>query len=136
MSQSGKAKELNGGVTTPSRRGFVAALAAGLGVPLNLISHGDLLAAEPPNCSKAGDAFVPVPEVVSKGNKLAANMTVRSAEKSVATIAGQGYQCRSMKLRYYEVQEAGSSTRYPANPALPGPGPTFRLKVGDQVQIK
>src|ERR1044072_2422343 len=108
MSELGSTKQTNSVITAPSRRGFVATLAAALGVSL------DLIGADPPNCAKPGDPFTPVPELISKNKKLAATMTVKSAEKSVATIAGQGYQCRAMKLRYYEGQEAGNAaTKFP-----------------------
>lgn len=127
------------GHIVPSRRHFVAsALAAALGISLaDVIGPSGLSAATPPDCAKVGDPFVPVVEFVSKNKKLSVNMAVKATEKSVATIAGQGYQCRSMKLRYYEGQDLNNpSAKWPVNPVLPGPGPTLRMRVGDQVQVK
>ena len=73
-------------------------------------------------------------EFSSKGTKnLKVNMTVKATEKSIATIAGQGYQCRSMKVRYYEGESGG--VKAPANPVLPGPGPTLRMRVGDRLVV-
>jgi FtsP/CotA-like multicopper oxidase with cupredoxin domain len=132
-------KQNNSPAPDPSRRGFLAsALATALGVSLaDLISPVELGAAAPPDCSKAGDAFVPVLEFVSKNGKLAARMTVKATEKSIATIAGQGYQCRPMKVRYYEGEDLNNPAgKWPVNPVLPGPGPTLRMRVGDQVQIR
>ncbi len=122
---------------TPSRRGFIAsALAAALGISLaDVIGPGELIAA-PAGCSTPGDAFVPVGEIVSKNNKLAATMTVKSIEKTIATIADAGYQCRTMKVRYYEgVDLNNPKMKWPAIPTAPGPGPTLRLRVGDQVHV-
>src|SRR5436190_7745082 len=112
-------KQNNSPAPDPSRRGFLAsALATALGVSLaDLISPGELLAAPPPDCSKAGDAFVPVLEFVSKNGKLAANLTVKAIEKSIATIAGQGYQCRAMKVRYYQGEDVNNPAgKWPVNP--------------------
>lgn len=121
-----------------SRRRFLAsAVAAALGVTLADVLHpGDLFAALP-GCSKAGDAFVPVAEFLSKSGELSVGLTVKAAEKNIATIAGQGYQCRPMKLRYYEGEHTASTLqRWPLNPQLPGPGPTLRMRVGDHVTVK
>ena len=127
-------------VATPaSRRQFLASvLATALGISLAEVLGAELEAApqaQPPNCSRQGDAFVPVREFVSKNKQFAANMTVKSAEKSVATIAGQGYQCRSMKVRYYEGVDLNGAGKWPVNPVLPGPGPTLRVRVGDHVKV-
>ena len=130
----------NGGAEiTPSRRRFVAsALAAALGISLaDVMGPGELIAAPAPGCSTSGEAFVPVGEIVSKNNKLAATMTVKSIEKTIATIADAGYQCRTMKVRYYEgVDLNNPSMKWPVKPTVPGPGPTLRLKVGDQVYVR
>lgn len=123
---------------TPSRRRFIAsALAAALGISLaDVIGPGELIAA-PAGCSTPGQTFVPVGEIVSKNNKLSATMTVKAMEKSVATIADAGYQCRTMKLRYYEgVDLNNPKMKWPANATTPGPGPTLRLRVGDQVHVR
>ena len=123
----------------PSRRHFLAStLATALGVSLaDVLGPLDMLAQTPPNCSTAGAAFVPVVEFVSKNKKLLVEMSVKATEKSVATIAGQGYQCRSMKVRYYEGQDLNNpSSKWPVNPVLPGPGPTLRMRVGDGVDVK
>jgi FtsP/CotA-like multicopper oxidase with cupredoxin domain len=123
-----------------SRRRFIAsALTTAAGVTIaDLVQPGGLLAQVAPlACSQAGDPFVPVGEFRSKGKKLAVNMAVRGATKTVATIAGQGYQCKSMRLRYFAAQEAGpGGASWPVNPSLPGPGPTLRMRVGDAVEIK
>ena len=109
----------NGGAEiTPSRRRFVAsALAAALGISLaDVMGPGELIAAPAPGCSTSGEAFVPVGEIVSKNNKLAATMTVKSIEKTIATIADAGYQCRTMKVRYYEgVDLNNPSMKWPVN---------------------
>ena len=123
----------------PSRRRFIAsALTTALGVSIaDMVQPRGLWAQAPPsNCSKAGDPFVPVREFRSKNKKLAVDMTVKGTTKTVATIAGQGYQCKSMRLRYYAAQEAvPGGAKWPENLALPGPGPTLRMRVGDQVEI-
>ena len=63
-------------------------------------------------------------------------MTVNGTTKNVATISGQGYQCCPMRLRYYAAQErAKGGAKWPENLALPGPGPTLRMRVGDEVDI-
>jgi FtsP/CotA-like multicopper oxidase with cupredoxin domain len=123
----------------PSRRRFIAsAFAAALGVSLAEILDPAQLSAAPqpaPTCSKAGDAFVPVREFASKNKVLNVNMTVKSAQKTIATIAGQGYQCRTMKVRYYEGLDNNGGGTWPVNPVLPGPGPTLRMRVGDHVLV-
>jgi len=128
----------------PSRRRFIAsALSTALGVsiadmvrPCELWAQACTNKPGQPNCSNPGDPFKPVREFRSKNKKLAVDMTVTGGWKSVATIAGQGYQCCPMKLRYYAGQERGEGgAKWPENPALPGPGPTLRMRVGDSVDI-
>ena len=129
--------------TVPSRRRFIAsALTTALGVSIaDMVRPCELWAQctnKPgkPNCSNPGDAFKPVGEFRSKNKELAVDMTVTGGWKSVATIAGQGYQCCPMKLRYYAAQErVQGGAKWPENPALPGPGPTLRMRVGDTVHI-
>jgi FtsP/CotA-like multicopper oxidase with cupredoxin domain len=140
MNDEGAIVPSNRTPTAPSsRRRFIAsAFAAALGVSLaEVLDPAELAAAPqaPPSCSKAGDAFVPVHEFVSKNKLLNVNMTVKSAEKSIATIAGQGYQCRSMKVRYYEGHDLNGGGTWPTNPILPGPGPTLRIHPGDRVKV-
>jgi FtsP/CotA-like multicopper oxidase with cupredoxin domain len=128
----------------PSRRRFIAsALTTALGASIADIVQPCRLWAQActnkpgqPNCSNPGDPFKSVGEFRSKNKKLAVDMTVTGGWKSVATIAGQGYQCCPMKLRYYAAQERGNGgAKWPENPALPGPGPTLRMRVGDTVDI-
>src|SRR5271166_1482274 len=128
----------------PSRRRFIAsALTTALGVsiadlvqPCGLWAQACTNKPGQPNCSNPGDLFVPVREFRSKDKKLAVDMTVKGTTKSVATISGQGYQCCPMRLRYYEAQErVKGGAKWPENPALPGPGPTLRMRVGDTVDI-
>ncbi len=126
----------NAAEPVPSRRRFIAsAIAAALGVSLADVIHPEELMAALPACSTQGQAFVPVGEFVSKNKKLSANLTVKSAEKNIATIADAGYQCRSMKVRYYAGADLNSSAKWPPDPGLPGPGPTLRMRIGDQVHI-
>ncbi len=126
-------KKQTAGFPSSRRQFMLTALAAALGVTVAEIEPA-LLDAAPPNCAQPGDAFVPVVEFSSKGTRnLHVNMAVKATEKSIATIAGQGYQCRSMKVRYYEGESGG--VRVPQNPALPGPGPTLRLRVGDRLVV-
>ncbi len=136
MNEIATTMKRDGAPTISSRRRFIASMvAAALGVTVaDVLGSGELRAA-PVGCSTAGDAFVPVGEFPSKNKRLAVNMTVRSTEKSIATIAGQGYQCRQMKVRYYDAQDLNTSSKWPKNPALPGPGPTLRMRVGDQVHV-
>ena len=127
----------------PSRRRFIAsALTSALGVsiadivqPYGLWAQACTNKPGQPNCSNSGDPFKPVREFRSKNKKLAVDMTVTGGWKNVATISGQGYQCCPMKLRYYAAQERGGGAKWPENPALPGPGPTLRMRVGDTVDI-
>jgi len=122
----------------PSRRRFLAsAIASALGIAVaDVLNPADLLAALP-GCSTAGDAFVPVTEFLSKGGKLNVSLTVRAGQKNIATIAGQGYQCRAMTIRYYEGQDLNDpAKKWPPNAQLPGPGPTMRMRVGDHVTVK
>ena len=142
-SESNSLKEDPSGIA-PSRRRFIAsALTSALGVSIaDLVRPCELWAQActnkpgQPNCSQVGDLFVPVREFRSKNKKLAVDMTVKGTTKSVATISGQGYQCCPMRLRYYEAQERGNGgAKWPENPALPGPGPTLRMRVGDAVDI-
>jgi len=137
-SESNALNEGNAG-NAPSRRRFIAsALTTALGATIaDMVQPRGLWAqAANSNCSQAGDKFVPVREFRSKDKKLAVNMTVKGTTKTVATIAGQGYQCKSMRLRYYEAQEAvPGGAKWPENLALPGPGPTLRMRVGDEVKI-
>ena len=93
----------------PSRRRFVLsamASAFGLSVADLLVRPGSNAAAQPPpaGCSQQFDKFVPVAEFKSQNKTLALTMTVKGTTRNVATIAGQGYQCRSMRLRYYDAQ--------------------------------
>jgi FtsP/CotA-like multicopper oxidase with cupredoxin domain len=126
--------------TVPSRRRFMAsALASAIGLSLADVTQVDELAAAPqalpPSCSKVGDPFAAVREFASKNKALSVNMTVKATTRNVATIADQGYQCRSMKLRYYEAQEAAGGVKWPEVASRLGPGPTFRVRVGDTVKI-
>ena len=141
-SESNALKEDTAG-TAPSRRRFIAsALTTALGVSIaDLVQPCGLWAQAcsnkpgQPNCSNPGDPFKPVREFQSKNKELAVEMTVTGGWKSVATIAGQGYQCCPMKLRYYAAREVATGAKWPENPALPGPGPTLRMRVGDTVKI-
>ncbi len=141
MSEIAKTTEEEAAATPPSRRRFIQSLVAtALGVSLADVGDtGEFRAAAqtPPGCSMAGDAFVPVGELVSNNGLLNVDLTVKVGDKSVATIAGQGYQCRTMKLRYYEGQYHASAkpSKWPVNPVHPGPGPTLRMRVGDKVQV-
>ena len=142
--------------SAPSRRRFVAsALAAALGLSLADVMSSDELDAAPQDPSTCQpipqfQPFVPVAEFVShKTNKPDANldvkMTVKGGWKYVTTIAGQGLQCKPMRLRYYEGSYANNAAlKYPPNPklvtwppnaTLPGPGPTFRVRVGDRIKV-
>ncbi|HEY6343891.1 MAG TPA: multicopper oxidase domain-containing protein [Bryobacteraceae bacterium] len=126
----------------PSRRRFMlSAIASAFG-----LSVADLLfylrnpaaaQAPPPGCSQSFEKFVPVAEFLSQNKKLALTMTVKGTTRNVATIAGQGYQCKSMRLRYYDAQVGipGNGAKWPENASRPGPGPTLRMRVGDTVQI-
>jgi FtsP/CotA-like multicopper oxidase with cupredoxin domain len=119
-------------VTT--RRRFVAsAAAAALGA--SFAKALDAAPQTPPNCSKAGDPFVPVREFPSRNRLLNVSLSVKNTDKSIATIAGQGYQCRTMKVRYYEGLDLNGGATWPLNPVLPGPGPTLRMRVGDRVKV-
>ena len=89
----------------------------------------------PTNCSVPGSAFVPVTEFVSKNGKLDANITVGVAWRSVAVVAGQGYQCKATRVRYYEGHDLNNGKKWPANVHVPGPGPTLRARVGDDISI-
>jgi FtsP/CotA-like multicopper oxidase with cupredoxin domain len=142
--------------TNPSRRGFCASALAALGVSLADVISPEQLEAAPQDTSVCTPTpqfqpFVPVAEFVrhpaanpSDAN-LDVNMTVKAAWRNVTTISGQGPQCKRMKLRYYEGRYANNSalkwapnpalSKWPASPDLPGPGPTFRLRVGDRVRI-
>ena len=141
-SESNALKEDTVGIA-PSRRRFIAsALTTALGVSIADMVHPCGLWAQTctnkpgqPNCSNSGDPFAPVREYRSKNKLLAVDMTVTGGWKNVATISGQGYQCCPMKLRYYAAQERGGGAKWPENPALPGPGPTLRMRVGDTVDI-
>jgi FtsP/CotA-like multicopper oxidase with cupredoxin domain len=139
MNSESNASNENTAHNAPSRRRFIAsALTTALGASIaDMIQPRGLWAqVAPANCSKAGEPFVPVREFRSKNKKLAVDMTVKGTTKTVATIAGQGYQCKSMRLRYYAAQEAvPGGAKWPENPALPGPGPTLRMRVGDEVKI-
>ena len=147
----------DGDATTPSRRRFVAsALAAALGVSLADVIGPEELGAAPQAapqaarqpatnyCSTQFNAFVPVGELVRDPKTgpdgkpgLNIDMTVKWAVKSAATIAGEEYKCQPMTLRYFEGHYHGnpSGSKWPTNPALPGPGPTLRVRVGDRVQV-
>jgi FtsP/CotA-like multicopper oxidase with cupredoxin domain len=158
MSENAIIKAADDADVTPSRRRFVAsALAAALGLSLADVLGPEELEASPqspPVCPSIGQQFqpfVPVAEFVSHKTSnpadpnLSVNMTVKTAWKYVTTIAGQGLQCNPMKLRYYEGQYAKKSPLayppnpklaiWPANPSLPGPGPTFRVRIGDRIQV-
>lgn len=128
---------------TPSRRRFMLsamASAFGLSVADLLVTPGSNAAAQPPpaGCSQQFEKFAPVAEFRSQNKKLAVTMTVRGTTRNVATIAGQGYQCRSMRLRYYDAQVGIPPTgaKWPESAGRPGPGPTLRMQVGDNVQVK
>jgi FtsP/CotA-like multicopper oxidase with cupredoxin domain len=144
---------------TPSRRRFVAsALAAALGVSLaDVMGPGELGAApaDPTACPTIPPAyqpFVPVGELIrhattapSEAN-LDIAMTVKGGWRYVTTIAGQGPQCKPMKLRYYEGHYMNNAAlqyppkagllKWPATHELPGPGPTMRVRVGDRVRVR
>jgi len=162
MNEIATVKENEATPAAPSRRRFFAsALAAALGVSLaDVIGPGELDAAPPgpsacpstcPTTPPAGQPFVPVAEFVrhSTANpsevNLDVDMTVKAGCKYVTTIGGQGLQCQPMGLRYYEGRYANNSALkwppkpalsiWPANPELPGPGPTFRVRIGDRVRI-
>jgi FtsP/CotA-like multicopper oxidase with cupredoxin domain len=79
--------------------------------------------------------FTPVAEFASKSGKLNANITVGVAWRNVAVIADTGYQCNASRLRYYEGLDLNSGKKWPVNRHLPGPGPTLRARVGDEISI-
>ena len=85
---------------------MASALAAALGPALLGVGSSPRWQRTRLPAPKPATAFVPVLEFVSKNKKLSANLAVVAREKSIATIAGQGYQCRSMKVRYYEGYDA------------------------------
>jgi FtsP/CotA-like multicopper oxidase with cupredoxin domain len=134
-SESKDLKDDNAGNASSRRRFIASALTTALGASIADMVQPRALWAQA-GCSKQGDPFVPVREFRSKNKKLTAGMTVKGTTKTVATMAGQGYQCKSMRLRYYAAQEAGpGGAKWPENPALPDPGPTLRMRVGDEVRI-
>jgi FtsP/CotA-like multicopper oxidase with cupredoxin domain len=89
----------------------------------------------PHNRPVAGSPFVPVAEFASCIGKLDVNITVSVAWRDVAVFAEAGYRCDPRKLRYYEGTDLNSGKKWPANPRMPGPGPTLRARVGDDVSI-
>ncbi|HEV8042582.1 MAG TPA: multicopper oxidase domain-containing protein [Bryobacteraceae bacterium] len=121
-----------------TRRGFLGGALASAVSGLALTDWlSSILSAQPtpPDCSKPGDPFVPVVEFVSKNGKLEANFTVTQAVRSVAVIAQAGYQCRPMKVRYYEGAQPATGAKWPHNPHIPGPGPVLRAQIGDEIAI-
>jgi FtsP/CotA-like multicopper oxidase with cupredoxin domain len=140
MSSSSRVRKSQSSGIGPSRRRFMAStLAAAFGVSLaEIIGPGEFAAsaqAVPAGCSVAGQAFKPVAEFLSKNKKLWVNLVVKGGTKSVATIAGQGYQCKSMRLRYYDATDRNGSGKWPVDATLPGPGPVLRMRVGDTVEV-
>jgi FtsP/CotA-like multicopper oxidase with cupredoxin domain len=80
-----------------------------------------------------------VGEITSTKDALQAVITVRNRLQDVPT--GSGQSTAAMMLRYFEGHRPDGSQQWPPgcsvagqNPA-PGPGPTLRCKLGDQVQI-
>jgi FtsP/CotA-like multicopper oxidase with cupredoxin domain len=125
---------------TPSRRRFMAsALATALGVSLaDILGPGEFAASAqtpPPGCAVPGEAFLPVTEFRSKNKNLTVNMAVKGATRSVSAIAAAGYQCKPMRLRYYEATDVTGGGKWPRNPNVPVPGPVLRVRVGDTVQV-
>jgi FtsP/CotA-like multicopper oxidase with cupredoxin domain len=123
----------------PTRRRFIAsAVAAALGVSLSAVLDAPALDAAPqtsPGCGVSGQPFVPVAEFVSRDNSLNATLHVKGANKMVANIGNQGYQCSPLRLRYYEGQQDGKGPVWPPSPSQASPGPTFRARIGDKVAI-
>ncbi|MEA2719499.1 MAG: hypothetical protein QOJ39_1363, partial [Candidatus Eremiobacteraeota bacterium] len=81
-------------------------------------------------------------EITSEGGKLRAVITVKNAKRTVPTPAPANLTATdTMMLRYFDGHRPDGSQQWPPNvraktgyPA-PGPGPTLRAKLGDQVQI-
>jgi FtsP/CotA-like multicopper oxidase with cupredoxin domain len=118
-----------------ARRRFLRqALAAASGVALAELLPFSFTegSAQQLQCSP-GQPLVPIGEITSNGNTLQAVLKVVNGARQVPTVNGN----KNVMLRYYSGYNSMHNTQgWPPNNRLaPGPGPTFRCKLGDQVQI-
>jgi FtsP/CotA-like multicopper oxidase with cupredoxin domain len=118
-----------------ARRKFLRqALAVTSGVALAELLPSALLGSPQQVQCTQGQALIPIGEIRSNGTKLQAVLKVVNANRDIPTsvVAKQ-----SQMLRFYKGYNTNNPSQSwpPDNRTAPGPGPTFRCSIGDEVQI-
>lgn len=132
-------KENHENPTSSDRRRFLnQALAASAGIAISRLMphlHAIPLAPLPPGCSPsplAPNELLNPGEITSVGTTLRSVVVVHDEKRTVPGIPG-----KSFVLRAYEGYSGNriDPTKRVTKPGVYGPGPTFRAKVGDTIQI-
>ena len=113
-----------------------ALLLAGAAAPVPAQSPSPSASASPkplPPCLKQGQALLNSPVIRSHGGYLKATLKVTDGTRTLWGSDGDN-RCATQTLRYFAGTEAASTMPWPAGPD-PIPGPTFRAKLGDLVEI-
>jgi FtsP/CotA-like multicopper oxidase with cupredoxin domain len=113
-----------------------ALLLAGARAPVPAQSPTPLPVQSPkplPPCLQQGKALLNSPVIRSHGGYLKATLRVGDGKRTLWGSDGEN-RCASQTLRYFSGSDASMSTAWPAGPD-PIPGPTFRAKLGDLVEI-
>ena len=133
-----KAKNQENPTGYDRRRFLNQALAASAGIAISRLMphlHASPLAPLPPGCSPsplAPNELLNPGEITSVGTTLRSVLVVHDEKRTVPGIPG-----KSFTLRAYEGYSGNriDPTKRVTKPGVYGPGPTFRAKVGDTIQI-
>ncbi len=78
--------------------------------------------------------LIDVPQIKSHGGKLKATLRLKDGTRTMWDYGGANPLCAPQKVRYFEGADPTNSLAWPTGPE-PIPGPTFRARVGDLVEI-
>jgi FtsP/CotA-like multicopper oxidase with cupredoxin domain len=122
--------------TSSDRRRFLnQALAASAGVAISRLMPHLYALPLPPGCTPsplAANELVNPGEITSVGTTLRSVLVVHDEKRTVPTLTGQTFTLRAYEG--YSGNKIDPAKRV-TKPGVYGPGPTFRAKVGDTIQI-
>src|SRR5882724_6114991 len=124
------------------KKNKISALLAGCGILLLLVSAPRATAQNPQivNCPNplAGQSLLIVPEIKSEGGRLKALLVLSDNDRRVMWDTGTTPRCATQPIRFFH----GRSLLKPGpedplfSKSDPIPGPTFRARVGDLIEIQ